>query len=251
MTPEEFWSHVAGLGGVADDASVEALVERLTAEEAEAFAERVESLVEELLRACDVPSSHTGDTAEWLAAAVVAAGRETYEATLAAGAPLDPDRWAWDEAEALLVVAPVEGEDEAFDLAGEPAVTFQWLHLTSPEDVETAYDENVAEVTGALGIGPDPAFGPVPASDPAFDRALARHQEWPAGSPRLHLAVLEGFEEPTPTLWPSVEEPEHVVLVVPPAMLLEAINRVEVYDWLLTGLEGLARELSGGAAAEA
>ncbi|MCL8024769.1 hypothetical protein [Nocardioides bruguierae] len=251
MTPEEFWAHVDSLGGVADDGTVEDLVERLSTAEAEAFAERVEVLVEELLRACDVPGTHTGDTAEWLAAAVIAAGRETYEATLAAGEPLDPERWAWDEAEALLVVAPVEGEDEAFGLPATPPVTFQWLHLTSPDDVETAYDENVAEVTGALGIGPDPAFGPVPASDPAFDRALARHQDWPTAAPQLHLAVMEGFDEPTPTLWPNVEEPEHVVLVVPPPMLLEAINRVEVYDWLLTGLEGLARELAGGAPADA
>ncbi|GAW50518.1 MULTISPECIES: hypothetical protein [unclassified Nocardioides] len=91
MDDTRFWQLVDLLGGTADERTVPVLEADLAASgDAEGFLDALQVTVDDLLARCPVPGSHEGDTAEWIAAAVVAAGRETYERTIAAGLPSTP-----------------------------------------------------------------------------------------------------------------------------------------------------------------
>ena len=119
MDEDDFWGFVARLGGVADDATCRALhVEVVSAGRAAEFGTAVDAHVERLLSRCSVPYSHQGDTAEWIAAAVIAAGRSRYEEILAAGKKLRPRDWRWEDAEALLVVGFVDEDGRSSDPKG-------------------------------------------------------------------------------------------------------------------------------------
>ena len=121
MTPDRFWRLVELLAGTADEETVPRLEAALAPGEHETFADAVQDHVDRLLARREVPGSHAGDTAEHLAAAVVAAGRDTYERELALDAPLDPGRWRWEEAERLLV-AGLAAEEEPHDTVGDLAM---------------------------------------------------------------------------------------------------------------------------------
>ena len=118
MGPARFWDLIDSLGGVADDQTTGPLHELLVASgEGDAFRSTLEDLVRALLDTCDVPPLYRGDTSEWIAAAVVARGRDVYERVLAAGADLDPEEWAWGESEAIKMGAPCSANCACITLA--------------------------------------------------------------------------------------------------------------------------------------
>jgi hypothetical protein len=225
MDVARFWELVDLLGGTADDASTPRLAAALTEhDEVEAFADHLDVLVAQLLATCDVPASHDGDTAEWIACAVVASGRGSYERVLAAGAPLDPDDWDWAGAEGLLVV----GEEQA-DAPADP-LTLQWKSREVPVGVETVWDPDDD------AHGDDPAYGLVPTSDEAWEAALGvlgtdaeflrrRAELEPLA---LHVVVRD-VDELELSAWPDPDAAESVVLALPVAMVLAHESRVEAY----------------------
>lgn len=258
---ERFWQLVDLLGGVANDASVPRLEASLRAGEAEAFLDRVYELVAALLQRCSVPASHAGDTAEWIAAAVVAAGRTTYENTLAAGGRLDPEAWAWSEAEDLLVAGVPEHADagdgdqpdEVADpddvterLGDELGLTFQWCSAEVPPDVDTSYDP-------ANDRGDDPEHGQVWTDDDEWTRTLAlldgdaefhRRRAAIAGI-GLHVVVRD-IDEATLTPWPSDEDVRDVVLTVPAEAVLAAPRREDAYvEAVVTLVSSVVEALQG------
>lgn len=223
MEPTRFWALVDLLGGVADDDTTPRLDAALADEaEAEEFTDLVQEAVHRLLERCTVPPSHAGDTAEWVAAAVVASGRATYERTLAAGGLLRPDDWAWAEAENLLV-AGLADED------ARDGLTLQWCSTTVPPGVSTAFDAD-------RDLGDDPAHGLVATHDEAWETALdllAEDAEYLSrreslGDIRLHVVVRD-VEEMELSAWPEPEAVEDVVLVVPAPLILAEDSRVDAY----------------------
>ncbi|MEU6410781.1 DUF4240 domain-containing protein [Microbispora sp. NPDC046933] len=146
MTDETFWDLIDTLDGVIDEDGADLLGERLSslsAEEVEAFcahlAGKVGALAELPLEGRPIPDVSdegrppiplVGDAYENLLYAVVAAGRERYEAVLADPAAAEGGEWDAGEAELLVDVAAtvlwdVAGQDwcEEFDplLSGLPA----------------------------------------------------------------------------------------------------------------------------------
>lgn len=249
MTPDRFWELVATLGGHVDDARAEALEDRLAADEGGPFGEAVQEHVDRLLQRCPVPPSHGGDAAEWMAAAVVAAGREIYERTLAAGTTLHPDAWDWEDAEALLVVGHDEldpgsaGEDGHWQGGtSELPVTFQWRSLRVAPGVLTVWDEVSAAVQDELGTGVDPAWGRIPAVDPHFVEVVEAHAR-PAAAVERHVVVSDDVVEPTWQLFPEAGDPEHVVLSVPPDPLLAVEDRRPLYRELVEALDAAVSEV--------
>lgn len=243
MTPQRFWELVASLGGRVDDVSAEQLEDRLDPAEAEAFGDHVQQHVDALLARCEVPSSHGGDTAEWIAAAVVAAGEEVYRRTLQRGGLLDPAAWEWEEAEALLVVGHPELDPVDDGPGGTPdlPMTFQWHSGQVPPGVRTVWDPQTADVLGTLGVAFDPAFGQVPATDPHFVEVVSG---LPPAALQRHLVVSEDVEEPRWLLFPEHGEPEHLVLVVPVGPLLEEEDRRPLYLELLEAVDAALAEIS-------
>ncbi|MBM7509857.1 hypothetical protein ABKW28_03280 [Nocardioides sp. 31GB23] len=237
MTPDRFWRLVELLAGTADEETVPRLEAALAPGEHETFADAVQDHVDRLLARREVPGSHAGDTAEHLAAAVVAAGRDTYERELALDTPLDPGRWRWEEAERLLVaglVAEEEPHDGVGDLAEQLGVHLQWRSVQVPDGVLTSWGEEVAEIDGVLGD--DPAFGRVPADDPHWHEALQRLAEDPEFHHRraavagleLHVVVRD-TDEATLSAFPDADAAEHVVLVVPVEAMTADPHRAEAY----------------------
>ncbi|WP_341230759.1 hypothetical protein [Nocardioides salarius] len=237
MTPDRFWRLVELLAGTADEETVPRLEAALAPGEHETFADAVQDHVDRLLARREVPGSHAGDTAEHLAAAVVAAGRDTYERELALDAPLDPRRWRWEEAERLLVAglaAEEEPHDTVGDLAEQLGVHLQWRSVQVPDGVLTSWGEEVAEIDGVLGD--DPAFGRVPADDPHWHEALQRRAEDPEFHRRraavagleLHVVVRD-TDEATLSAFPDADAAEHVVLVVPVEAMTADPDRAEAY----------------------
>lgn len=237
MTPERFWALIDTLGGVADDESCERLDLQLQRTgEGDAFADEVENHVGDLLRHCAVPPGQPADTEEWLAAAVVAAGHDAYEATIAAGEELDPARWRWQDAEALLVAgwsSHAAAVESALPLEGEPdfPVTLQWKVMTPPPGVQTDF--------GVDDFGDDPEAGLVPCSDPAWDQARRDLMDDPALTEELgalewlglHIVVRDTAEvtEPEVRPYPSPDSVRSVVMVVPQALFADPSTRAEAY----------------------
>lgn len=251
MTPERFWELVATLGGSAGDASTPALDLALrTTGEGDEFSDLVEHHVDRLLEQCDIPPSHHGDTSEWIAAAVIAEGRETYERTLAAGGLLNPDDWRWEEAENLLVVGFVdeEDEDEQPGLEGQHlGVTLEWKTLDLPAEVTSFFDPSLDL------FGDDPAGGYAVTADPAWAEAMLRidaDQEFhrrraTISDVGLHLKVRE-CDEVVLTPWPSDEQVDDVVMTLPREMFTDAEQRADLYvdavvDLVLAVQERLGR----------
>jgi len=249
MTPERFWELIDSLGGVADDASCERLDLQLQRSgEGDAFADEVEVHVADLLRHCTVPADMPEDSEEWLAAAVVAAGRDAYEATISAGGEIDAARWRWRDAEALLVTgwsshaAAVDTTPRDHD-PGFP-VTLQWKVAAPPPGVYTSY--------GVDDLGDDPAHGVVASSDPAWDQARRDLGADPALMEELagldwldlHLVVRDGEDVTEPELrpYPTPDAVRAVVLVVPQSLLADAGSRAEAYaeavQAMVAGLAG-------------
>lgn len=265
MGPERFWELVDTLDGVADGetcARLDALL-RTTGEGA-AFADAVDRAVDDLVDACRWPDEVAGsDAASWVAAAVVASGRESYDAVRAAGV-VDPERWAWDEAEALLVVGP-EPTDEHRGSGPPPdhgeatppvGIALQWFAVPSPPGVSTPFDR--MPTTPVVDFGDDPAWGRVPvhdpewveaqrrlAADPSFvdrRRAVEGLRLWltvrpatPEGEtapdPADHSPLADGYRSVREARAHRVDTMEGpaVVLVVPVSDVLDGASRVEGY----------------------
>ncbi|HEY0950365.1 hypothetical protein [Nocardioides sp.] len=233
MDSGRFWELIALLGGRADERTCRTLEAALSPAEGDDLGEEIQRRVDELLDRRSVPASHTGDTAEWIAAAVIAAGRERFERELTQSGPLDPDDWQWEDAESLLVAGfgddddPDDGPEAGLDDVSTEALEdglglwLQWKSGRLPAGVTTAWDP---EVEAALDAPDDPAFGRVPTTDPAWDDALATLAADPEfhrrraliGDIGLHLLVrdVDGAELRP---WPSETEVENVVLTVPAA----------------------------------
>lgn len=236
MTPERFWELVATLGGRADDATTPALDGAVRASgEGDDFGDLVDEHVERLLQRCDVPPSHRGDSAEWIAAAVIAAGRETYERTLAAGAVLLPHEWQWEEAENLLVVGftATEGEEESHQPGMEGqhlGVTLEWKTTDLPVGVTSFFDPSLDL------FGDDPRGGYAVTADPSWAEAILRidadlefhRRRATISDVGLHLKVRECAEVAL-TPWPSDEVVDDVVMSLPRDLFTDAEQRVEVY----------------------
>ena len=263
MTPERFWQLVGTLDGVADDetcARLHALV-RSTGE-GSAFIEMVEDHVERLAVECRWPGDFAGrDTMNWVGAAVVAAGKVSYDAVRAEGA-VDPEQWRWDEAEALLIVGfEMTEEDQAHGPPpdhGEPvspvAVTLQWLSIPSPTGVRTPHDHGPDSI---IDLGDHPDNGRTPVHDPdwvAAQRHLAADQSFLARRLRVeHLGLWLTVRPVPPDGEPAPEPSSHspfdgfrpvressashvetshgpgVVLVVPASHFSDPESRVDGY----------------------
>jgi len=229
MDSGRFWELITLLGGRADDRSCRALEAALAPGEADGLAEEVQRRVDELLDRRDVPASHAGDTAEWIAAAVVACGRERFERELARTGPLDPDDWEWEDAESLLVAGATEDDDPEVeldamsgeDLADGLGLWLQWKSARLPDGVTTAWDP---EPEDALDEADDPAYGRVPTTDPAWEDALAtlaadaefHRRRALIGGIGLHLLVRD-VDEAELRPWPSESHVDDVVLTLPAA----------------------------------
>ena len=158
-----------------------------------------------------MPASHDGDTAEWIACRRGRQRARVVRAGLAAGAPLDPDDWAWAEAESLSWSARRPADAPADSL------TLQWKSREVPVGVETVWDPDDDE------HGDDPAYGLVPTSDEAWDAALgvlADRRRVPAPAGRRSGRSRCTSWCATSTSWSSRPGPdpdavESVVLAVP------------------------------------
>lgn len=219
MTPERFWQLVGTLGGVAEDetcARLHALV--LCTGEGSAFTAMVEDHVEPLVADCRWPDDFAGsDTRKWVGAAVVAAGKASYDAVQAQG-EVDPEQWRWDEAEALLVVGfEVTEEDQAHGPPadhGEPmspvAVTLQWLSIPSPPGVRTPHDPDTDSI---IDFGDHPDDGRTPVHDPDWveaQRRLAADQSFLARRLRVeHLGLWLTVRPVPPDGEPAPEPSSH------------------------------------------
>jgi hypothetical protein len=213
MIPERFWELVGTLDGVADDLSCAELdgLLRETGEGA-AFADILDPLVESLVWGCRWPDEIAGsDAMNWVAAAVVAAGRSTYEAVLAAR-EVDPDQWEWGEAEALLVVGVEESAEDEEPDHGDPVppvgVALQWLAVPAPEGVQGPHDD---DIDGAFDPGDDPAWGRVRVDDPdwlAAQQRLAGDQSFLDRRARLGDLRLGLTVRPVPPVGQTAPDPD-------------------------------------------
>lgn len=263
MTPERFWQLVGALGGVADDETCARLDELVRSTgEGSAFTEMVDDHVEALVLECRWPDDFAGsDTMNWVGAAVVAAGKASYDAVRAAG-EVDPEQWRWDEAESLLVVGfELAEEDQAHGPPpdhGAPvapvAVTLQWLSIPAPDGVRTPHDRNTDSI---IDFGDRPDYGRTPVHDPDWveaQRRLAADQSFLArrrsvGQLDLWLTVRPVPPDGEPIPDPSSHSPfdgfrpvreaiahrvatKHgsaVVLVVPVSDFSDPTSRVDAY----------------------
>lgn len=242
MDTDRFWELVDVLGGTADDVTLPRLEAELRGGEAEPFLDEVYDLVAALLERCSLPATHAGDTGEWIAAAVVAAGRETYERTRAAGGPIDPTDWAWGEAEALLVAGVEEHDEDVHGADDERAeefgadqlevklgLTFQWCATDPPDGVDTSFDP-------AADGGDDPGQPTVWSSDDEWTATLAvldgdpefHRRRTSLAAVGLHL-VVRAVDEATLMAWPSDEDVRDVVLTVPVDVVMAAPTRHDAY----------------------
>lgn len=169
MRSEQFWELVGVLGGVADEESAARLGEKLAtlpARTVESFGGALEERIGILAESPAIPEElRYSEYAEWFAAAIVAAGRPTYEKARRAHEPFAADDWAYGQAEDLLVVSENILEPVEIEL---DAVEVEWLSLRHPEDVEVA-DDPVADEFDPL----ESDWGVRVVEDPLIDAALS------------------------------------------------------------------------------
>jgi len=229
---DEFWALVARLDGVADQTSCRALHDELVATGGgEAFGDAVDEHVERLLEACSLPELYQGDTAEWVAAAVLASGRATYEATLATGGELTVGQWEWQAAEALLVTGFVDPDDAPGD--GSPGsalpASLQWNAGSLPDGVTTTWESWLDGLAAAMGQLDHPSMGQTVSTDPEWDAAVAAAGDALASArdTGVHLAlVVRDVNEAESRRY---SELRHAMRIVPAAEVLAAPTRREVY----------------------
>ena len=234
MDEDEFWGFVARLDGIADQTSCRALHDVLVAQgRGQEFGDAVDDHVRRLLGACQVPYSHQGDTAEWIAAAVIASGRSTYDQTLAAGTKLRPDDWAWDDAEALLVAGFVDDGSESGP-PPEPTelASLQWNAEQVPDGVDTTWEPWLDGMSLAMGELDHPSMGRSVCVDPEWNAAIAEAGSdtgilvWARNS-GLHLAlVVRAVDQAENRRYPDSGQ---VMRIVPAAEALAAESRRDLY----------------------
>ncbi|UYM03702.1 DUF4240 domain-containing protein [Solicola gregarius] len=141
MRSAEFWDLIDVLGGTADEESVARLGERLgglPARTVEAFGTALDERIDVLAESPAIPEElRYSETAEWFAAAIIAAGRPAYEKARRAHAPFDADDWGFEEAEDLLVVGENILEPVEIELDG---VQVEWLSAQRPDEVGDPLD---------------------------------------------------------------------------------------------------------------
>jgi hypothetical protein len=232
---DEFWDHIDRLGGVADTTSCRGLHAELVASgRGRAFGDAVDEHVSRLLERCNVPFSHQGDTAEWIAAAVIASGRSTYEKTLAAGKKLKPGDWAWDDAESLLVTGFVDdGSNAGTDLPeATELASLQWNAGQVPDGVTTSWEPFVDQIAQTMGELDHPNAGRSVCNDLEWIAAIEEADAdtgilvW-ARNARLHLAlVIREVDEGENRRYPDYQQ---VMRIVPVSKILEAPSRRDAY----------------------
>lgn len=228
MKEAEFWSLIGELGGVADEESVARLAETLASlpkPVVEAFDTALEERVEALAEAPAVPEElRYSETAEWFAAAIVAAGEPAYRKALSAQEPLDVDAWAYAEAEDLLVVAESILDPEQLGLA----VEIEWLSPVFPDDVDPA-ENPVGDEFDDL----DSQWGVPAADDSQIERArddiagAPAWRSWIAAQPARPGSVAVAIEDDMPLGLQLDGRPQapHYRYVVPAQRLLECADR--------------------------
>jgi hypothetical protein len=186
------------------------------------FVDAVDDHVRRLLAACTLPEDLWGDSAEWLAAALIAAGRTTYEENVASGATIDPDAWNWDESEALLGTGfPHEGGDPSASDLLESLVSLQWNAEQVPDGVSTTWEPFV----DMFGAADDPMLGRSVVTDPEWEQAMA--QIGPDTGTSLHLAlVVRDLPDAENLRWP---EHNQVMRRLPVSDVLAATSRRDLY----------------------
>ena len=180
-------------------------------DEVDAFGDHLDVLVAQLLAACDVPVTHDGDTAEWIAAAVIARGRGDLRAHARRRRRARPGR---------VGAGPRPGACSSWACRRRPApphggdrLTLQWKSRQVPVGVETLWDPEHDE------HGDDPAFGLRADRDEAWDAALgvlttdAEFQRRRAALEPVALhVVVRDVEELELSAWPDPDAVESVVL---------------------------------------
>jgi hypothetical protein len=235
MDEDEFWRLVALLGGVADTTSCRALhAHVLETGQGAAFGEAVDQHVRRLLAACRVPFSHQGDTAEWIAAAVIATGRSTYDRAVRSGKELRPADWAWDDAEALLIVGFVDdGSHSGTDLPDPTGhASLQWNAQPVAEGVTTSWEPFVDQMTAMMGELDHPDWGRSVCNDLEWIAAIELAEadtgilDWSRNA-GLHLAlVVREVDQPENRRYPDHHQ---VMRVFPVAEVLTAPSRRDLY----------------------
>lgn len=250
MDDATYWQLIDLLGGVAEESTVTLLEQELalrSAEDREEFLHRTQAFVDELLARCEVPPSHAGDTAEWIAAAVIARGRDTYEQTRQAGKPLVPGDWEWDDAEWLLVAgidldAVVPDSPEGIGNSGLVGLT--WLASWAPEGLEQHVDDlHLDPYTYGFRPFPDPAWANA-WEQLLTDEEVAPHLEFMAQW-ELRIAIIDG-DDLELGIWPSPEQAELVQLMVPVALFRAEPSREEGYAKAVRTLLGALLDDSAG-----
>ncbi|MGH3359709.1 MAG: hypothetical protein ACRDO7_12980, partial [Nocardioidaceae bacterium] len=202
-----------------------------------ALEERVEKLVECAAIPVDLRYSDTG---EWFAAAIVAAGKASYQQALQARRPLDVDDWSFEEAEDLLVVAESILDPAEIELA----VDVEWLCPVFPEDAEPPEDPVVGEFDD---LGPEwgvPAVEDRKLADACEDIVRAPSwRSWFEAQPSRPGTVAVAVEDEVPTGLTQDGRPQspHYRYVVPSDRLLEADDRrVEMRGVLVEAWRAIA-----------
>lgn len=234
MDEARFWELIDLLGGVADDDSVGPLRAALAASgDGEDFEDEVESRVAALRDTCGFPDFFRGsDLGECLGAAVVAAGRTTYESTLAAGRRLDEGAWDWEEAEVLLVAGgpgDTEYPNETERLISQLGIRLQWRSTTEPDGVDTDFDPD-------FDFGDDPAWGGEILEDDEWSAALTdlerdsefRRRRATLRGVGLHLVVRDA-DEVLLMAFPHDDAVADVVMILPTQQVLAAESRRSAY----------------------
>ncbi|MET8949144.1 DUF4240 domain-containing protein [Streptomyces sp. NPDC004542] len=155
MNKDQFWKAICELDGYADDESVYDLRELLLGEDAEDVA-AFQVLLDEQLAVLSARAAEAGvelDEAE--ACAVVAAGREAYEAVLADPAEFGRRDWDTEDALALRETAA----DVLEFLGGLPdfAEGDEWLHVSFGSDftIPSAYENAVESLAESIDRSPE------------------------------------------------------------------------------------------------
>lgn len=192
---EEFWELIGVLGGTADEESVARLGEKLAALPArtvEAFAGALDERIDVLAESPAIPEElRYSETAEWFAAAIIAAGRPAYEKARRAREPFDAADWSFDGAEDLIVVSENILEPVEIELDG---VEIEWLSAQHPDDVEATAeveDDDVESGDDAVLVDDPLAADSFSADDPLLDDIDAGWDVRVVDDPMIEAALAD------------------------------------------------------------